>query len=99
MLRPERPDWPSLMFPSQEERARFCLALDYSRKTSSKSSPSGLFLRSAAGRVSLLTSSLQWRPASGRRLQFLGRHFYLLQTEHRAHRAVRSLRAAEFFIK
>ena len=97
MLRLERPDWPDLMFPSQEERARFCLALDYCRKTSSKSSPTGLFLlRSAAGRVSLLTSSLQWRPASGRRLQFLGRHFYLLQTEHRA---VRSLRAAEFFIK
>ena len=87
-MRLERPDWPALMFPSQEERARFCLALDYCRKTSSKSSPSGLFL--------LLTSSLQWRPASGRRLQFLGRHFYLLQTESRA---VRSLRAAELFLK
>ena len=96
-MRLERPDWPDLMFPSEEERARFCLALDYCRTTSSKSSPTGLFLlRSAAGRVSLLTSSLQWRPASGRRLQFLGRHFYLLQTESRA---VRSLRAAELFLK
>ena len=95
MLRLERRDWSDLMFPSQEERERFCLGLDYCRKTSSKSSLSGLFLRSAASSL-LLTSSLQWRPASGRRLQFLGRHFYLLQTEHRA---VRSLRPAEFFIK
>ena len=95
-LEREREDWTEVMFPSREERARFCLALDYCRKTSSKSSLTGLFLSAAGQSASLLTTSLQWRPASGRRLQYLGRYFYLLQTEHRA---VRSLHPAEIFIK
>ena len=96
MLRLEREDWTDLMFPSLEERERFCLGLDYCRKTSSKNSLTELFLQSPVSSLPLITSSLQWRSASGRRLQFLGRHFYLLQTEHRA---VRSLRPAEIFIK
>ena len=92
MLRLEREDWRDLMFPSQEERERFCLCLDYCRKTSSKNSVTDLFLQSPVSSLPLLTSSLQWRSAS----EFLGRHFYLLQTEHKA---VRSLRPAEIFVK
>ena len=96
MLRLEKRDVTDLMFPGPEERERFCLGLDYCRKISSKSPASDLFLWSPVSPGSLLTSSLQWRPTSGRRLEFLGRHSYLLQTEHRA---VRSLRPAELFIK
>ena len=86
-------DRQTLMFPCQEEQERFCLLLDYCRKTVVTTSANLFLLRSTD---CLLTSSLQWRPASGRRLQFLGRHFYLLQTETRL---VRSLLAAELFIK
>ena len=96
VLRLEREDVTDLMFSSPEERERFCLGLDYCRKISSKTPASDLFLWSPVSPGCLLTSSLQWWPTSGWRLEFLGRHFYLLQTEHRE---VRSLRPAELFIK
>ena len=59
VLRLERRDWSDLMFPSQEERERFCLGLDYCRKTSSKSSLSDLFLRYIRKQVEQFTHNHQ----------------------------------------
>ena len=88
-----------VLLNTDEDTQRFALLLDFSWRGATKRKSLHLFLPSREHprtQSFLLTTTVEWRPANGSFLQFIGKYFYHLKTPHKQ---VQSLEEAEFFVK